>query len=105
MLRTVTYKNMHALGTSADDNPTIYVNSINDTCQIGVQMKSISIKDYTYLNNDMIIRFKFNANDIQGTSLLNHAYIWNTGKWLNYFYIIAKIRKWQFNKYKYKRLF
>jgi hypothetical protein len=63
ILRTATVKNMYMFKTNIDDNPPIYVDSMNDTCQIGVQIKNISTKNYAYLNNDMIMWFQFNASE------------------------------------------
>jgi hypothetical protein len=49
ILRSATYKNLHMFKTNIDDNPPIYVDSINDTGPIGVKVKNLSTKDYTYL--------------------------------------------------------
>jgi hypothetical protein len=42
ILRTDTFKNMYRFKTNIDDNPPIYVDSINDTSNIRVQIKNLT---------------------------------------------------------------
>jgi hypothetical protein len=66
-------KLMYMLEVKYDDNEPVILEGLNHTSNIGVQIKNLTTKNTAYLNNDMIFYFKFNASDINGTALYNHA--------------------------------
>jgi hypothetical protein len=73
ILRTSTFKNMYRLKTNIDDNPPVYVDSINDTSQVGVQIKSLTSTPVTTLEDALIWWYKFQKVDFDGTSLYDHV--------------------------------
>jgi hypothetical protein len=51
----------------------IYVDSINDTSQVGVQIKSLTSTPVTTLEDGLIQWYKFQKEDFDGTSLYDHV--------------------------------
>jgi hypothetical protein len=72
ILRTDTFKNMYRFKTNIDDNQPIYVDSINDTSTVGVQIKSLTSTPLTTLEDGLIRWYKFNKEDFNGTSVYEH---------------------------------
>jgi hypothetical protein len=64
---------MYRFQTNINDNLPIYVDSINDTSQVGVQIKSLTSTPLTTLEDGLIWWYKFQKEDFSGTSLYNHV--------------------------------